>query len=309
MCIKYNQNRCSDQVIPPPATFSSHSKRLLICPEQLKRFPFPGRCRTISAVNILQAILIGIVEGMTEFLPVSSTYHILITTELLRIPQTEFTKFFGVFIQAGAILAVVALFGREWLAQPKIWIKVAWSFLPTAIIGYLLHDLIKEVFFTSFQAMTVIFITVGIVFLILEQLFASRRERLQKTIAEMTLPLAVVIGLAQALAVMPGVSRAGAVIIAMLLLGFTREDAAKYSFTLAVPTILAAAVLDFAKTRHLLFSSGGNEVMVLAAGTVAAFVSAFIVVKWFIGFVRQRTFRVFGWYRITAGAVFWWLVR
>lgn len=260
-------------------------------------------------MNMLQALLLGVIEGVTEFLPVSSTFHLLISTRLLGLPQTEFSKFFDVFIQAGAILAVFVLFAREWFTHLDMLKKVAVSFIPTAVVGFLLHNVIKDVFFSSFQAMMIVFMVVGVLFLVIEQWICKTDDQLKKTIAQMSWMQAVLIGLAQALAIMPGVSRAGAVIIAMLLLGFNREDAAKYSFTLAVPTILAAAALDLLKSRDILFQTGGADVALLLAGTVAAFVSAFIVVKWFIHFLRTQTFRLFGWYRLVVGAVLFWLVR
>jgi len=260
-------------------------------------------------MNILHAILLGIIEGVTEFLPVSSTFHLLMATKLLGLPQTEFTKFFDVFIQAGAILAVVAIFAKEWFSNWDILKKVVVAFIPTAIIGFLLHSVIKDVLFSSFQSMILVFIVVGFVFLVVEQWLGKKPDFLKHTVDQMTWLQAGLIGLAQAMAVMPGVSRAGAVIIIMLLMGFKREDAAKFSFTLAVPTILAAALLDLIKSRELLSQTGGQEVMFLLVGSLAAFVSAFIVIKWFIHFLRTQTFGAFGWYRILAGAALFWLIR
>ena len=260
-------------------------------------------------MNILQALLLGIIEGVTEFLPISSTFHLLITTKLLGLPQTEFTKFFDVFIQAGAILAVFVIFAKEWFSRVAVLQKVAIAFIPTAVVGFFLHSVIKDVFFASFQAMTIIFIGVGLAFLAIEQWLCKEDVQLNKTIESMTVFQAVLIGLAQALAVMPGVSRAGAVIIGMMVLGFKREDAAKFSFTLAVPTILGAAALDVYKSQDVLAATTSQDMLVLLVGTIAAFFSAFVVVKWFIQFLRTRTFRIFGWYRVIAGALLFWLIR
>lgn len=260
-------------------------------------------------MNILHAILLGIIEGVTEFLPISSTFHLLMATKLLGLTQTEFSKFFDVFIQAGAILAVVVIFAKEWFSNWDLLKKVAVAFVPTAVVGFLLHNLIKSVLFESFQSMAVVFIVVGFFFLLVEQKLGKQADSIKKTVADMTWLQAGLIGLAQAMAVMPGVSRAGAVIIAMLLMGYNREDAAKFSFTLAVPTILAAAALDLVKSRELLGQTGGSELTLLVVGSAAAFISAFVVVKWFIAFLRTQTFRIFGWYRIVAGAALFWLVR
>jgi len=260
-------------------------------------------------MNIFHAILLGIIEGVTEFLPVSSTFHLLMATKLLGLTQTEFSKFFDVFIQAGAILAVVVIFAKEWFSNWDMLKKVAVAFMPTAVVGFLLHNVIKNVFFSSFQTMTMIFIAVGFIFLLVEQWLDKKPESLKKTVADMSWMQAGLIGLFQAIAVMPGVSRAGAVIIAMLIMGYRREDAAKFSFTLAVPTILAAAALDLIKSRELLSQTGGSEVTLLLVGSAAAFISAFIVIKWFVGFLKTQTFRIFGLYRIVAGAALFWLIR
>jgi undecaprenyl-diphosphatase len=260
-------------------------------------------------MTILHALILGIVEGITEFLPISSTFHLLMTSALLNLPQTEFSKFFDVFIQAGAILAVVVLFAREWFSQWEVLKKVAVAFVPTAAVGFVLHGVIKDVLFASTTSMVVVFMAVGVVFLAVEAWLGKRPDHLRKGLSEMSWAQAGLIGLAQSLAVMPGVSRAGAVIIAMLLLGYKREDSAKFSFTLAVPTILSAAALDLFKSRELLTQTGSNELTLLLVGSLAAFVSAFVVIKWFIHFLRTQTFRVFGWYRIVAGAALFWLVR
>ncbi len=253
-------------------------------------------------MNILHAALLGILEGITEFLPISSTFHLLIATKLFGLPQTEFSKFFDVFIQAGAIAAVFVLFAKEWFSQQEMLKKVVVSFLPTAVVGFALHSVIKNVFFGSFHTMISVFIGVGLIFLVLERQL-KKRPPLQKTSADITYVQAVMIGFAQALAVFPGVSRAGAVMVAMMLMGYRRDEAAKYSFTLAVPTILAAAGLDLLKMRSELFSTGMSELGILVVGSLTAFVSALAVIKWFIRFLKNRTFEVFGWYRIIAGAL------
>jgi len=259
-------------------------------------------------MNILHALLLGIVEGLTEFLPVSSTFHLLIVTKLIGIAQSDFSKFFDVFIQSGAILAIVVLFAKEWFSQIEMLKKVAISFIPTAIIGFLLHKVIKGVFFESFGPMIIVFTLIGVVFLVLEAWLKKNPEKLAKTVDSISWKEAVVIGLAQAVAVFPGVSRAGAVMIAMLLMGYRRDEAAKYSFTLAVPTLLAASALDLIKMKGSLSSFGPN-VTVLAVGTVTAFVTALVVVRWFIQFLRKRNFEVFGWYRIIAGPILFLIVK
>lgn len=260
-------------------------------------------------MTFLQAIILGIVEGVTEFLPISSTFHLLIATRLLGMEQTEFTNFFSVFIQAGAILAVVVLFAKEWFQSLEFLKKVVVSFIPTGVIGFLLHDVITGVFFESYQLMISVFVLVGLLFLWMERRFSKRPELLEKPIDQMSWSQAGIIGAVQAMAVLPGVSRAGAVMIGMMLLGYRRDEAAKYSFTLAVPTILAAAFLDAVKMRELFFQMEVTELVLIGVGLVTAFLSALIVIRWFIGFLRKRTFTVFGWYRIAAGALLFLLIH
>jgi undecaprenyl-diphosphatase len=260
-------------------------------------------------MTILHALFLGILEGLTEFLPISSTFHLLIATKLLGLPQTEFSKFFDVFIQAGAILAVFVLYWKEWFFNFDLLKKVAVSFIPTAIIGFVMHEVIKGVFFESFGLMTAVFTVVGVIFLLLERMFSSQPEKLAKELTEVTWKQAVIIGTAQAAAILPGVSRAGAVMIGMMLLGYRRDEAAKYSFTLAVPTILAAALLDVIKMGDSFGQITSAEWIFLLAGSVTAFLSALMVMKWFIRFLKQKTFAVFGWYRVIAGPLLFFATR
>jgi undecaprenyl-diphosphatase len=259
-------------------------------------------------MTILHALFLGIIEGLTEFLPISSTFHLLMATRLLGLQTTEFSKFFDVFIQAGAVLAVVALYFREWFNQPKVLAKVMASFVPTAIVGLVLHKLIKSVFFESPLLMISVFVVIGVVFILVEKWLKKDDHVPRKTLEEVTWVQAVIIGLAQATAVLPGVSRAGAVMIAMMVLGYRRDEAAKYSFTLAVPTLIAAAALDLIKMRSEL-GAVSDGVLFLVAGSVTAFLTAFVVIRWFIKFLRQRTLIPFGIYRLIAGPILFFVIR
>jgi len=252
-------------------------------------------------MSLLHALILGIIEGLTEFLPISSTFHLLFASKLLGITQTEFSKFFDVFIQAGAILAVVVLFFKDWFKDIELLKKVAVSFVPTAIVGFVLHQVIKDVFFESERLMIASFLIVGFLFLMVESRIKKGTLNLNKSLVTLSYSQAVLIGLFQAMAVVPGVSRAGAVIVGMMVLGFRREDAAKYSFTLAVPTILAAALLDVVKMRENLSLMDSANTMALAVGFVAAFLSALIIIKWFIQFLRSNSLSVFAWYRWVVG--------
>ncbi|HEX7542885.1 MAG TPA: undecaprenyl-diphosphate phosphatase [Patescibacteria group bacterium] len=248
-------------------------------------------------MNLINAFVLGLVEGITEFLPISSTAHLIITSQLLHIAQTEFQKFFEVFIQSGAILAVVLIYWKMILDNRKLMINIILSFIPTAIIGLLLRKVIKNVFFQSFTLIAGSLFFIGLLFIIFEFLLKKKFIRINKKISQMTIIQALMIGLGQSLAVVPGVSRAGIVILTMMVLGFNREESALYSFVLAVPTLLAASALDFIKTNPQLIFSGSNPLF-LFIGLITSFFSALLAIKWFIRFLQKNSLSYFGVYRI-----------
>ncbi len=248
-------------------------------------------------MTILQAIILGLVEGLTEFLPISSTFHLIFTAKILQIPSNDFTKLFEVFIQSGAIFAVVILYFNEIKNNIDLAKKVFVSFLPTAIVGFLLYKTIKGLFFENESLMLGVFFFVGLIFLLSPRFPQSPRL----PFSSLSFSHAILIGLIQSLAVIPGVSRSGSVIIGMLILGYNRSEAAKYSFLLAVPTIFAASAYDLFKARQMLLTLLANDfspAILLLTGTLAAFATAFFVIKWFIGFLKKNSLVVFGIYRI-----------
>lgn len=251
-------------------------------------------------MNILHSIVLGIVEGITEFLPISSTFHLIFSAKILGIQQNDFAKLFEVVIQSGAILSVLLLYFTDVVKDREIQKKLIFSFIPTAIVGLILHKIIKDVLFTADYLMLTVFIIVGVIFIVSEYLVKKDKIKLTKELQSFSYKEAIVIGFIQALAVLPGVSRAGSVILGMMFLRFKREDAARYSFMLSVPTILAASALDAFKMRKMLFASS-NDMILLAIGFVAAFISSYFVVKWLIAYLQKHTLTVFGWYRIIAG--------
>lgn len=253
-------------------------------------------------MTIFQSFILGIVEGITEFLPVSSTFHLIWTSNLLSIPQSDFVKLFEVFIQGGAILAVVFLYWQEVLNNFSLFKKLIVSFIPTAVVGFLLYKVIKGVFFESTITMLVIFVSVGFVFLLIEYMIKKGKLSIKREIDTMTYKEAILVGLYQSLAVMPGVSRAGSVMVGMMYLGFRREHAAKYSFMLAIPTILAASGLDLLKMKDVVISNA-DHMDVLVVGFVTAAVSAFIVIRWLISYIQSNSLVMFGWYRVIAGII------
>lgn len=251
-------------------------------------------------MNILQAIIIGIVEGVTEFLPISSTFHQIWTAKLLGIPQTDFVKLFEVFIQIGAIASVIFLYWQVIRKDTELVKKTLVAFVPTAIIGFLLFKVIKDVFFNSNILMLSVFIGIGVFFIGYEWYLSRNKIGLRRSLSSFSYAEALIIGLVQAIAVIPGVSRAGAVLVGMMFLDIKREEAARFSFLLAVPTLFAASFYDLFKLRKEILHST-DHIMLLAIGTIAAFVSAYLVVKWFITFLQKHTLTGFGIYRILLG--------
>jgi undecaprenyl-diphosphatase len=248
-------------------------------------------------MSIFNALILGIIEGLTEFLPISSTAHLIISSKLLGLPQSEFNSFFEVFIQSGAILAVVVIYWKLFINHKSYIINLIYSFIPTAIIGLLMHKIIKNVFFNSLSLITGSILIVGILFILVEWMLQKEKIKLVKSIDDMTSRDAFIIGLIQAAAIIPGVSRAGAVILIMICLRYKRTESAIYSFLLAVPTILAASLLDFVKTDFKIISNI-NNVILLITGFMVSFIIAFIVIRWFIGFLQKNTLIFFGIYRI-----------
>lgn len=251
----------------------------------------------------LTALALGLVEGITEFLPVSSTGHLIVVGDVLGF-TSPFSKLFDVVIQLGAILAVC------WLYRVKLWrtavtlasdanarrfaINVLLAFLPAVVIGVVAHDFIKRVLFSS----TVVgwsFVIGGIAILLVERY--RPRASIESTEA-MPPGTALRIGLFQCLAMIPGTSRSGATIVGALLMGVTREAATEFSFFLAIPTMAGATALDVWKARHDLAT---GEWHLIAIGFVVAFVSALAVVRGLVGFVSRHGFAPFAWYRILAG--------
>jgi len=251
----------------------------------------------MSLMNIINAFILGIIEGITEFLPISSTAHLIITSKLLNIPQSEFQKFFEVFIQSGAILAVVFIYWKTILKNKNLLVNITLSFIPTAIVGLFLHKVIKNIFFESFTLIAVSLFVVGLFFIIYEYLLKKKTVKIDKKIIQITILQALLIGIGQSFAVIPGVSRAGAVILTMMILGFNREESALYSFVLAVPTLLAASAFDFLKTDPQIIFNGSNPLFLLI-GLLTAFFSALLTIKWFIKFLQKNSLVPFGVYRI-----------
>lgn len=240
-----------------------------------------------------QAVVLGLIEGITEFLPISSTFHLIWAAKILQIPQSDFLKLFEVAIQGGAILAVLVVYFK------KLSTKIFISFLPTAIVGFVLYKVIKNIFFENLILQLLVFVLMGVIFVAVERL---NNKNNTKSISQISFKQAIIVGLCQSLAVVPGVSRAGAVMLTLFGMKVTRSEAAEYSFLLAVPTILAASFFDLIKSKDILLTQSSN-LGLLIIGTLVSFLSALVVIKWLIKFLQNHTLEGFGWYRLILVAV------
>lgn len=255
-------------------------------------------------MNYFQALLLAVVEGISEFLPISSTGHLILTSHLLNIPHTDFVKSFEIFIQLGAILAVVVLYGKTVFTNIHGWKKVITAFIPTAIIGFVLYKLIKQFLLGNEYITLAALLTGGILLIILERLYKEKEHHID-SIEQVTYRNAFFIGVAQSLAVIPGVSRSAATVIAGLFLGTKRKTAVEFSFLLAVPTMMAASGLDMVQSS---FSFSYDEWVILGIGFLGSFIVAIFAIKWLVGFVRNHTFIPFGIYRIILAIAYWWFI-
>ncbi len=252
-------------------------------------------------MDYLQALIFAVIEGVTEFLPVSSTGHLVLASSLLNIEQTAFIKSFEIFIQLGAIVAVIVLFWRKLMQGREVWIRVFIAFLPTAIVGFLLYKIIKDILLGN-NFITVLALFIGGILLILIELMHKEKDTFTSSIEQLNLKNAFLIGLAQSLSVIPGVSRSAASIIGAMLLKTKRKTAVEFSFLLAIPTMLAATSYDLIKS-DLKFTQ--QEIGILTVGFIGSFVVALVVVRWFLAFVQKNNFIYFGIYRILVALIFY----
>ena len=250
-------------------------------------------------MNTIQSIIIGIVEGLTEFIPVSSTGHMIITEKLLNIPVNDFTKAFTVAIQLGAILAVVVLYWKKFLnfTNWKFYLKILAGVMPALLLGFLFSDKIDAMLESS-TTVAVSLLAGGIILLFIDNVFKNPEIDKEEDISFFK---AIMIGTWQCIAMIPGVSRSAASIIGGMQQKLTRSAAAEFSFFLAVPTMLAATGYKLLKyyKDHGGFST--NEIKHLAIGNVVAFVVALLAIKFFIGFLKKHGFKIWGYYRIVVG--------
>lgn len=250
-------------------------------------------------MSVLEAVLLAIVEGLTEFLPVSSTGHMIITSSWLGIADQPFTKTFTVAIQFGAILSVVVLYWKRFFVSFEFYFKLLVAFIPAAVIGFLFNDYI-DLLLERVEVVGVTLILGGILFLFIDRIFKETEEKGKEDISY---PAAFRIGFFQTIAMIPGVSRSAATIIGGLTQKLTKKTAAEFSFLLAVPTMFAATGYKLLKFYLEGNSFGGNEISLLVIGNVVAFFVAMLAIKSFIHFLTNHGFKWFGYYRIAVGLV------
>lgn len=254
----------------------------------------------VQDMNLFQAIILGLVEGITEFLPISSTGHLMLSGRLLGLSQTDFLKSFEIAIQLGAILAVVALYARTVFTNWEVIKRIIGAFIPTGILGLLFYKIVKTYLLGS-NAVVVGTLLVGGAILIIFELWHQEREGSVKDLEKLTYPQALLIGLFQSTAMVPGVSRSAATIVGGLILGVSRAAIVEFSFLLAIPTMAAATALDLFKNINL-FSSSQMDFLIV--GFVTAFIAAIIAIKFLLKFIQNHTFIPFGIYRIIVALIF-----
>lgn len=267
----------------------------------------------LNFIELLKIIFLGIVEGITEWLPVSSTGHMLLVDAFIHTDMTQsFKDMFFVVIQLGAIIAVIVEFWSQMNPFVNVegkgvrikrsvfnmWVKVVVAFLPSAVFGLFLNDFLEENFGTPLT-IAIMLIVYGIAFIVIERWNKARVPKIN-TMKEITYQTALIIGMFQVLSMIPGTSRSGATIIGALLIGVSRVVAAEFTFFLAVPTMLGASAFKLLKFG-LHFSL--SEVIALIVGMVVAYVVSIFVIKFLMNYIKRRDFQIFGWYRIALGII------
>lgn len=266
-------------------------------------------------LELLKTILLGVVEGITEWLPISSTGHMILLDEFIKLNVSDaFKEMFMVVIQLGAILAVVALYfhklnpfsPKKSAVQKKetwsLWAKVLVASIPAGVVGLLFDDMLDSLFY-NYQTVSVTLILYGVLFIVVEYLNRSRRPAV-RTLDALSYKTALWIGVFQMLALIPGTSRSGATIIGAMLLGTSRAVAAEFTFFLAIPAMLGASLLKIAKFfMETGFGMTGGEIGILLTGMAVAFIVSILAIQFLMRFIKKNDFKPFGWYRIALGVL------
>jgi undecaprenyl-diphosphatase len=258
-------------------------------------------------MTIFHAIILAIIEGITEFLPISSTGHLILAAKVLSLPSTDFEKSFEIIIQLGAILAVVVLYFKKYARNIDAWKKIIAAFVPSAAISFILYKWVKMYLLGNSQVVLWSLLIGGIIIILFDRYHKEQSDQEDSaSIISVTYKQAVIIGLCQTIAVIPGVSRSASTIIGAMSLGKRRKIAVEFSFLLAIPTMLAASGYDFLKTNN---SFSQSEYVLLSVGFIVAFITALLAIKLFLGFVQKHNFTTFGVYRIVLAILYFLIVR
>jgi undecaprenyl-diphosphatase len=255
-------------------------------------------------MTIVQAIILSVVEGLTEFLPISSTGHLILAQRYLSVTTSEFSKTFDIVIQLAAILAVVWIFRQRLLSSVKVWRQSLIAFLPTGVVGFIMYKVIRNVFLENPLITVYALFLGGMMLLIVDRL--KNLNRGQKKFIELSEPNLISIGFFQSISIIPGVSRSAASIIGGLISGLSRSQAVEFSFFLAIPTMLAATGFDLLKSG---LSFSGQEYFILLVGCLFSFLSALVAVKFFLEFVKKNDFTVFAIYRILLAILVFFTIK
>lgn len=254
-------------------------------------------------MDLITSIILGIVQGVSEFLPISSTGHMILASHLMGLTHTEFLKSFEIAIQAGTILSVVFLYWRDLLIDVEVIKRIIVAFIPTGVLGLTLYKLIKGYLLGS-ETVVLWSLLLGGIFLVVFELWYKEKEDATGEIGNLSYKNAFIIGLFQSVAMIPGVSRSASTIVGGLILGLKRKTIVEFSFLLAVPTMLAATVYDLIKTgAHMSLP----EIRYLAVGFITAFIVALLSIKFLLRFIQTHTFIPFGIYRV-AFVIVWVLL-
>jgi len=256
-------------------------------------------------MSTLHALIFGLVEGVTEFLPISSTGHLMLTSIALGLTQTDFLKTFEISIQLGAILSVVVLYWRRLLTNWEVMKRIAVAFIPTGIIGFFVYKAVKNLL-SNISIVPWTLLIGGILLIIFELWHKKRPEVSEQKLEDLSYTKYFLVGIIQSISMIPGVSRSAATIIGGLALGFSRKNIVEFSFLLAVPTVLAATGYDLLKNAGAFSSSQFNF---LAIGFIASFITALLAIKFLMGYIQKHSFIAFGIYRIAIALLFWFVIR
>jgi len=256
-------------------------------------------------LDIFQAVIIGIIEGFTEFLPISSTGHMIVASEFLGLPQSDVIKAYEVIIQLAAILAVMFIYKDKFTFKKiNLWIKIFIAFFPLAIVGFIFKDQIKMYLF-NVETVAWMFIIGGVVFLIVEYFYQEEKIHIND-VEEVNYAQAFWIGISQIFALIPGTSRSGATIIGGMLVGLSRKASSDFSFLLAVPVMGAVSAYDLLKHYHEFAGANWGAFII---GFIVAFIVAYVTVKLFLAYIQRFTFIPFAIYRIVVGAILLWMLH